>query len=121
LFLPMQALPSGERARIVPGKTYEYLAARTPILAAVPEGDARDFVLASGLGDVCEPDDVDAMVASLRAHSGASGGEAAGAPADFTRQFERKELTRQLAEALTSVIAAAPRRASLRQARNAGP
>ena len=34
LFLPMQDLPHGVRATIVPGKTYEYLAAGRPILAA---------------------------------------------------------------------------------------
>ena len=44
LFLPMQNLPAGTRATIVPGKTYEYLASGTPILAAVPDGDARDIL-----------------------------------------------------------------------------
>src|SRR5262249_43094498 len=37
LFLPMQNLPVGTRATIVPGKTYEYLASGAPILAAVPD------------------------------------------------------------------------------------
>ena len=41
LFLPMHELPAGRRAGLVPGKTYEYLAAERPILAAVPDGDAR--------------------------------------------------------------------------------
>ena len=40
--LPMQDLRAGVRATIVPGKTYEYLATGRPILAAVPDGDARD-------------------------------------------------------------------------------
>jgi glycosyltransferase involved in cell wall biosynthesis len=106
LFLPMHALPRGERARIVPGKTYEYLAARRPILAAVPEGDARDLVLASGLGDVCEPNDVDAMVEILRRRSGEKrlGRAPAPAPASFYRRFERREITGDLARALESVI-----------------
>ena len=48
LFLPMQSLPAGERAGLVPGKTYEYLAAARPILAAVPDGDAREILRDAG-------------------------------------------------------------------------
>src|SRR5206468_2661906 len=47
LFLPMHNLPEGRRASIVPGKTYEYLASGTPMLAAVPDGDARDILIAA--------------------------------------------------------------------------
>ena len=36
LFLPMHELPEGTSARIVPCKTYEYLASGRPVLAAVP-------------------------------------------------------------------------------------
>ena len=48
LFCPMHDLPRGGSALIVPGKTYEYLAAGRPILAAMPPGDARELVRASG-------------------------------------------------------------------------
>jgi glycosyltransferase involved in cell wall biosynthesis len=107
LFLPMHALPGGVRSRIVPGKTYEYLAAQRPILAAVPEGDAREFVLASGLGHVCEPDDVQSMIAILKQLFKGSSEEANHPRVSdvFLRQFERKELTRQLAAAFHGVLA----------------
>jgi glycosyltransferase involved in cell wall biosynthesis len=107
LFLPMHALPRGERARIVPGKTYEYLAAGRPILGAVPEGDARDLVRASGIGDVCEPGDVEAMERLLRARFRARReGRAPGpVPAELLGRFERRALTARLAHALRSVIA----------------
>ena len=65
LFLPMQNLPSGVRATIVPGKTYEYLASGTPILAAVPDGDARDILDAAGNARLCRPDDVTGMAAAI--------------------------------------------------------
>jgi glycosyltransferase involved in cell wall biosynthesis len=65
LFLPMHALPEGRRATIIPGKTYEYLAAEPPILAAVPEGDARDLINQAGGAHVCQPDDVDALAQAL--------------------------------------------------------
>jgi hypothetical protein len=48
LFLPMRDLPPGVRVTIVPGKTYEYLASRRPILAAVSDGDARDLLESGG-------------------------------------------------------------------------
>jgi glycosyltransferase involved in cell wall biosynthesis len=104
LFLPMHALPAGERARIVPGKTYEYLAARRPILAAVPEGDARDFIEAAG-GDVCAPDDIAAMTQILKRHCSAKQSGADTLPdTTFPQRFERRELTRELAQALDRVL-----------------
>ena len=57
LFLPMHDLPPGRRATIVPGKTYEYLASGRPILAAVPDGDARDILAAAGTAYLCRPSD----------------------------------------------------------------
>ncbi len=66
LFLPMQNLPPGVRATIVPGKTYEYLASGRPILAAVPDGDARDILTAAGNALLVRPDDVEGMSAGIR-------------------------------------------------------
>lgn len=67
LFLPMHDLASDRRAAIVPHKTYEYLGAGRPILAAVPEGDARDLLQSSGAARLCAPSDVDAMAAAILA------------------------------------------------------
>jgi glycosyltransferase involved in cell wall biosynthesis len=67
LFLPMQNLPTGVRSGIVPGKTYEYLAAGRPILAAIPEGDARDILAEAAIARICDPDDVPAMMAAVEA------------------------------------------------------
>lgn len=61
LFLPMHDLPPGRRARLVPCKTYEYLASGRPILAAVPDGDARDLLSGEPGVHLCRPGDVDEM------------------------------------------------------------
>ena len=65
LFLPMQKLPPGRRSTTVPGKTYEYIASGRPILAAVPEGDARDILRATGTAQICDPDDTHAMTEAI--------------------------------------------------------
>ncbi len=105
LFLPMHKMPPGMRAGIVPGKAYEYMASGRPILATVPESDARDFVRGAGTGIVCEPGDVAGLVAALKEqHSKWK----SGAPhpdwnGEFVRQFERKNLTEKLAAYLDRV------------------
>jgi hypothetical protein len=106
LFLPMHNLPAGERARLVPGKTYEYLAAGPPILAALPDGDASDLVRKSGNGDVCRPDDVGGILFSLRARyeSWLAGKHHRRAESELCRRFERRELTRELAVSFERIL-----------------
>jgi glycosyltransferase involved in cell wall biosynthesis len=70
LFLPMHDLPPGRRATIVPHKTYEYVASGRPILAAVPDGDARDLLEAAGTARLCRPSDVEAMTLILETELG---------------------------------------------------
>jgi glycosyltransferase involved in cell wall biosynthesis len=106
LFLPMHSLPSGERATTAPGKTYEYMASGRPILAAVPDGDAKDFLSQCGTALICRPDDVAGMIQILErvymawkskepiAHSNMA----------FVSQFERQKLTRALAGVFRSQV-----------------
>ena len=68
LFLPMQDLPPGSRAGLIPYKTYEYLAAGRSVVAAVPDGDVRDMLAPLAHVSLVRPTDTDAMKAVLRAH-----------------------------------------------------
>ena len=54
---------AGGRGRgVLSGKVFEYIAARRPILAAVPpDGAAADLIRETGAGIVAAPDDVDAL------------------------------------------------------------
>jgi glycosyltransferase involved in cell wall biosynthesis len=108
LFFPMHELEPGRRARIVPGKLYEYLATGRPILGAVPQGDARDLMLEAGAAWCCEPSDVDAMAATILARLQA---HEAGEPpparrADVLARYERRALTARLAELLDEIAPA---------------
>jgi glycosyltransferase involved in cell wall biosynthesis len=101
LFLPMHGILRGERARIVPGKTYEYLASGRPILAAVPPGDARDLIVATNSGLVSDPSDVAGIARAIEILAGE-------APVprrvpSGIEQYERRELTRRLADHLKAL------------------
>jgi glycosyltransferase involved in cell wall biosynthesis len=106
LFLPMHAVDSG-RVAIVPCKTYEYLASGRPILAAVPEGDAKDLLLAAGNATITAPADVEAMARALE--EAVAGWERGAAPRPpdpaVVEQFDVGPRARMLADVLA--IAAA--------------
>jgi glycosyltransferase involved in cell wall biosynthesis len=105
LFLPMHDLPPGTAARIVPCKTYEYLASERPVLAAVPDGDARELLSRSPGVHVCRPADVAAMRAAVEAELDAPQTAPARAErrallARYERDALADELVRVFAEAL---------------------
>jgi glycosyltransferase involved in cell wall biosynthesis len=106
LFLPMQDLPGGRPAGLIPAKTYEYLAAGKPILAAVPRGDARDLLVEAGSARVCDPTDEVALAAHLRAEIERW---RAGTPArtphpEVVRRYERGVVARQLTGVFDDVL-----------------
>jgi len=106
LFLPMHDLPPGRRARIVPGKTYEYLASGRPILAGAPDGDARDLLAESGTALLCRPSDAEAMKEAIAGRIRARrSGDAPLGPVDpaLLARYERRTLTRALAGVLDGV------------------
>jgi hypothetical protein len=110
LFLPMHHLPEGVRARIVPGKTYEYLAAGPPILGAVPDGDARDLLAEAGHAHLCRPRDVDGLAATIADELARwrAGVEPPLARAEVVGRYEYATLTRRLAELFDGLVGHAP-------------
>ncbi len=115
LFLPMQNLPPGIRSGTVPGKTYEYLASGRPILAAVPEGDARDLLLQAGTAHICQPDDTDAIAAVIAAQMSRDA-RLPGLDSRFIRKFEYQRLSEHVAELIDHVVERPGRRPRARQA-----
>jgi glycosyltransferase involved in cell wall biosynthesis len=109
LFLPMHDLAAGRRARIVPGKTYEYLASGRPILGAVPDGDARDLLERAGTALLCRPRDVAAMRRLLEREVDRwlAGEPRPELDAEVMRPYERRRLTSELARVLDRAVQSA--------------
>jgi glycosyltransferase involved in cell wall biosynthesis len=110
LFLPMQDLPRGIRAGLVPGKTYEYLGSGRPILAAVPAGDARDLLAEAGNAYLCNPADVAAMAQILidRIAEWRQGHAPPAPRPDVLARYERRRQAEQLACVLEHAVAEQP-------------
>jgi len=103
LFLPMHDLPPGRRATIVPGKTYEYLASGTPILAAVPDGDARDLLSVAGNASLCRPPDLDCLARAVEER--VDGLRRSESPdLELVEQFSYARLAQRLAAVFDNVL-----------------
>ncbi|MEY3026215.1 MAG: hypothetical protein RLZZ238_1112 [Planctomycetota bacterium] len=114
LFLPMHGLPAGARARMVPGKLYEYFGTGRPILGLCPEGDARDWIARDERSRVADPLDPDSIAQSLRELHALwrSGALERSVRAPWVEEFSRATQAARLAEYLGSVVegsAARPR------------
>jgi len=112
LFLPNHTPLDGGPALIVPGKTYEYLGARRPILAMGPPGDMRNFIRDTNTGLTLDGDDVSAAAEALNQfHRAKLAGEPLYHPDyESISRFERRNLTQQLAAELDKITAAVPHR-----------
>lgn len=103
------------------GKLYEYLGARKPILACVPEGVARQTLERSGCAFLTGPDDVEAIAARLEELYGLYERGKLPAPAPgFAAQFERRGLTAELARIFVAVQGLGPLEARVSTVRNDG-
>lgn len=96
---------SVEERMIYSSKFYEYLAAGKPMLGIVPEGVARDFIQREGVGVVAHPhapEEIAAALVKLVTTLRAEPTALRPAP-ELVARFERRELTRQLAQVLEAI------------------
>lgn len=108
LVLAMHGLPHGARARMVPGKFYEYLASGRPMLALAPEGDLRDWLRDDPRSRIADPCSITAIREALVAlHDAWLRGESiASRRLDIASRLTRHAQTLELARYLEQVVQA---------------
>jgi len=89
LFLTLPSRLDGSRGGRISAKTYEYLATDRPVLAAVPQGENRDYLLDKPGASLVEPHDAQRMNEVIVELAAA---KFAGSP----RTFDRAQLRDQL-------------------------
>jgi glycosyltransferase involved in cell wall biosynthesis len=83
---------------MVPGKLYEYLAAKRPILALIPEGAAADIIRSTKSGIVVPPKDINSTKqAILKFFQEWKRGSLGTIQSDITK-YDRRALTEKLAK-----------------------
>ena len=104
LLLVVDDYPGSEE--IVPGKVFEYIGAKRPLLALAPEGRVAELVRSTGAGTVCGQHDVEACasaLARLYEEWAATGTTAFPGDAAAVARLSRRERTRDLARVFDEV------------------
>jgi glycosyltransferase involved in cell wall biosynthesis len=82
-----------------PGKLYEYLGARKPILACVRDGFLKQTVEEAGAGIIVEPEDVDGIVDALVKYYRLFTEKKLPRPdEDVVKRYDRVDLTEELSK-----------------------
>ena len=110
-FLPNIYEAKQRRNAVYPAKTFEYLGARKPILATVPDGDLRDLIARVRIGWSVDPEDVDGMKQLLQQliQAKRNGTLKVDPDDEYIAQFERRALTGRLAAILDSLLSKKPK------------
>jgi len=89
---------------VLTGKLPEYLGARRPVLALVPEGAARDALERTGAAQIVAPDDPEGVAqAVLRLHRAWKDGSLPEPDPAVVGEFDRMQLVKRLSELLREV------------------
>lgn len=82
---------------ILPGKVYEYIGTRKPILACVPDGAAKMAVEESGAGFICSPDNINEIKETiLNIYNAYKEGTLPTPPDELVEKYRRDNLTELL-------------------------
>lgn len=89
----------------VPAKLYQYLGAEKPILGVVPDGDAREILIESRLGNACYPDDIRSISETIiKLFDSWAADDLSCCVSESVKRFEASKQTKDLTELLNSVV-----------------
>ncbi len=90
---------------ITPGKVYEYIGSRKPILALAPEGGLRTVLAGYGAATCVSPDDVDGIAAAIYAlYQSWLAGTLPSGEIEVAREHDQRVLTERLARVLAHTL-----------------
>lgn len=90
---------------ILPGKIYEYIGSRKPIIACVPEGAAKSAAQEYGASFITEPDDIEGIKALIKEVFSLYQQNNLPAPnEEYIEKFRRDYLTEQLTKLMQFLI-----------------
>ncbi|MBE0646087.1 MAG: glycosyltransferase [Bacteroidetes bacterium] len=91
------------------GKLYEYLGARKPVLACVPDGAARQVLEKGGAAFFADPDSAEDIAVQIRTLFALHKNDRLPAPSyEYVSQFDRRVLTGRLASLFATALEPGP-------------
>jgi hypothetical protein len=95
---------------IVPGKVYEYIGARRPVIALAPEGAVAELIRETRSGFVAAGNDVPKIKLAFLEYYGKFPYDSPAIEQDLraVQKYERREITRHLASLLDAVTTRSP-------------
>ncbi len=91
---------------VIPGKLFEYVAARRPIFALTDPGATQTIIERARIGRVVPAESVDKCKAALQELLSQPAPAQLDADEDYLSQFERRKISRRLARILDDLVAA---------------
>jgi len=92
---------------ILPGKIYEYIGAKKPVIACVPDGAAKLAVQDYPASYICEPQDVGGIKKTiLKVYDDYKAGNFASVDDEFLNNFRRDYLTEKLTKEFQFLVRA---------------
>ncbi|HAN39758.1 MAG TPA: hypothetical protein DCQ29_12710 [Chitinophagaceae bacterium] len=86
----------------LPSKIFDYVVSGKPVLGFVTKGIQKDFIEKSGIGIVCDPDDISTSVSSIV--NLLTNGANFKPDINYLAKFERKQLSLELANLFKTVV-----------------